>query len=206
MKRTANMMIRKLFSSVRFDMLWKESWQLQPGGQEWPAPGSISEVLVDHRHGHLLMYFTFAILCATTGNLRSYNRHRTANKAGSLLTPALRRQKTNHRAQWCKDNTSQSGEASRGWKGRGVHRGDGERKGWVRQVCRGGRGAAQESDGQLGHLRGRSGLRRQNIPSLEIIARNLQTWMQVLMCIKQLLKTMFSSVCPDGPESPERRC
>ena len=51
----------------------------------------------------------------------------------------------------------------------------GERKGLGRQVCRGGRGAAQESAGQPGHLRGKSGLMRQNMASFEIISRNLQT-------------------------------
>ena len=51
----------------------------------------------------------------------------------------------------------------------------GERKEWGRQVCKGVRGAAQESAGQPGYLRGRSGLRKQNTPSFEIISRNLQT-------------------------------
>ena len=135
MKRTANMMIRKLFSSVRFDMLWKDSWQLQPRGQEWKAPGSISEVLVDHRHGHLLMYFTFAVLCATTGNLRSYNRHRTANKAGSLLTPALRRQKTTGHSDARTIQASQGRQAGDG-------REEGCTEGMVRG--RGGRGRCAE--------------------------------------------------------------
>ena len=112
----------------------------------------------------------------------------------------------NHRTQWWKDNTSQSGDASRGWKGRGVHTGVGERKGWGSQVCRGCHGVAQEIACQLGHLRGRSSLRREHTPSLEIISKNLQTWMQVLVCIEQLLKSLFSFVHPDGPESPERRC
>ena len=30
--------------------------------------------------------------------------------------------------------------------------------------------------------------------------------MQVLVCIEQFLKTLFSFVRPDGPQSPERRC
>ena len=51
----------------------------------------------------------------------------------------------------------------------------GERKEWGRQVCKGVRGAAQESAGQPEHLKGRSGLRRQNTPSFETISRNLQT-------------------------------
>ena len=111
-----------------------------------------------------------------------------------------------HRAQWWKDNASQSGEKSRGLWGRGEHRGDAERKAWGRQVCRGGhRGDTERGAGLLGHLRGTSGLRRQHNPS-EMISKNLQTWVQILICIKQLLKPLFSFICPDGPESPQRRC
>ena len=111
-----------------------------------------------------------------------------------------------HRAQWWKDNASQSGEKSRGWWERGEHRRDAERKGWGRQVCgRGPVGDRERGAGLLGHLRWRSGLRRHHIPS-EIISRNLQTWVQILICVEQLLKALFSFVCPDGPESPQRRC
>ena len=121
MKRTANMLIRKLFSSVRFDTLWKESWQLQPGGQEWPAPGSISEVLVAHRHGHLLMYYLCRPLCS---NRRLKKLQQTQDSTQSwLFADSCPKETENHRAQWWKDNTNQLGEASRGCKGRGAHRG-----------------------------------------------------------------------------------
>ena len=158
----------------------------------------------------------FACLCATTAKVSSCNRHSIAHKAYNIFYLDLRekqnftescpKQKEVHRAQWWKDNASQSGEKSRGWRGRGEHRGDAERKGWARWVCRGGHaGDTERGAGLLGHLRWRSGLRRQHIPS-EKISRNLQTWVQILICVEQLLKPLFSFVCPDGPESLQRRC
>ena len=103
----------------------------------------------------------------------SYNRHRTAHKADFLLTPALTRQKPQGAVMEGQHKPVRGGKQGMEGK-RGAQRA-GERKEWGRQVCKGVPRAAQESAGQPGHLRGRSGLRRQNTPSFEIISRNLQT-------------------------------
>ena len=164
MKRTANMLIRKLFSSVRFDTLWKESWQLQPGGQEWPAPGSISEVLVAHRHGHLLMYYLCRPLCS---NRRLKKLQQTQDSTQSwLFADSCPKETENHRTQWWKDSTSQSGDASRGCKGRGAHRRLVRGRGWGDRCAEGYVGqhrkvlasqatweGGQASEGRTPHLR-----------------------------------------------------
>ena len=58
-------------------------------------------------------------------------------KKKSILTPVLKRQKA---IGLCDGRTM---EVGLGRKGRGEHRRGAERKGWRRQVCRGGHGAAQ---------------------------------------------------------------
>ena len=159
-----------------------------------------------------------ACLCSTTGKLKNYNRDSIAHKAYNIfcLDPCKKKKKfvdsyskgtEDQRAQWWKHNASQWR-----WKSRGVTGEERNTEGMLRGgvgeagVQRGMRGGTERGAGQPGHPRGRSDLRRQHSPSLEIISRNLQTWMQILVCIKQFLKFLFSFVCPDGPESPERRC
>ena len=124
------------------------------------------------------------------------------SKKKSLLTPDLKRQKS----IWHRDGRTM--QASQGrkaglWGGKGEHRGDDERKGLGRQV---GREAAWRE--MLASKTAWEGVQASegSTPHLEIISRNLQTWVQILVCIKQLLKLLFSFVRPDGPESPERRC
>ena len=156
----------------------------------------------------------FACLCATIAKMSSYNRDSTQSLQYFLFGPLKKEKFTDsclketdvHRAQWWKDNAGQSGEKSRAVRGgTGEHRGDPERKGWGRQVFRGPRGLTHsEVLASQATWMGVS-LRRQHIPSLEVISRNIQTWVQILVCIKQLLKLLFCFVCPDGPESLERR-
>ena len=183
--------------------------------------------LVDKNSNHLVLKrkfywktaicwcIIFACLCATTAKVSSCSRHSIAHKAYNIFhldfckkqnfTESCPKETEVHRTVM-EGQCKPSGEKSRGWWGRGEHRGDAERKRWARWVCRGGHvGDRERGAGLLGHLRGRSGLRRQHIPS-EIISRNLQTRVQILICVEQLLKPLFSFVCPDGPESPQRRC
>ena len=89
----------------------------------------------------------FACLCATMANVSSCNIDSTQSlqysisellgKKTSLLTPALKRQKGRVMEGQCR---SVRGEKQGCEGGRGEHRGDAERKGWGRQVCRGKRG------------------------------------------------------------------
>ena len=155
----------------------------------------------------------FAYFGATIAKSSSCNRDSMAHKAyhvyylalwkNCLLTPVLKGQ--SHRANWQLDNTSQLGEK---W---GVTGGEGNTEGMLRGGW-GGRCAGREPEadtdrgaGRQDHLRGGSGLWREHIPSFEIISRNLQTWVQVLARLKQFLKLLLGFVCPDGPESLERR-
>ena len=88
----------------------------------------------------------FACLCATMAKVSSCNIDSTQSlqyflsepleKKKSLLTPALKRQKPTVHSDGRAMQASQGREA-RLEEGRGEHRGDAERKGWGRQVCRG---------------------------------------------------------------------
>ena len=158
----------------------------------------------------------FAFLYATTAKVSSCIRHSIAHKAYNIfyldlckkekLTKSFPKETEVHRAQWWEDHASQSGEKSRGWWGSGEHWGGAERKGWGREVCRGERGSdTKRGAGQQDHLGGKSASEG-STSHLEIIPRNLQTWVQILICIKQILKLLFGFVCLDGPESQERRC
>ena len=158
----------------------------------------------------------FACLCATTAKVSSYNRHSIAHKPTifsiwiftkkkSLLTLALKKWKsTGHR-------DARTMHASQRRKA-GDDREDGSTEGMLRGWGRGGRyaeedeGRHRERDWPSRPPEREVSLRRQHIPSLEIISRNLQTWVQILVCIKQFLKLLFSFARPDGPESLERRC
>ena len=158
----------------------------------------------------------FACLCATMAKVSSCNIDSTQSlqyflseplgKKKSLLTPALKRQTSTGHSDGRTLRASQ-GRKARLWGGnRGTQSGCWEEGVGDAGVQRATWADTQRGAGQSGHLGQRSGLRRQHIPSLEIISRNVQTWVQILVCIKQLLKLLFSFVCPDGPESPERRC
>ena len=196
-------------------MLWKESANRSMEGE--------------NSH-HLILYINFywntetaifwciifAPLCATTAKVSSCNRHSIAHKPTIFSiwiftkkkladTLTLKRQKsTGH----CDARTMR---ASQGRKA-----GDDREEGSTEEMLwgRGGGGRCVEGDEEWHRKRcwptrppeREVSLRREHIPSFEIISRNLQTWVQILVCIKQFLKLLFSFEHPDGPESPERRC
>ena len=157
--------------------------KLKPVGQGQPPPGSV-KFYWDTAMA-ICWHITFACLCATTAKVSSCNRdsivQRVYNifyldlykKNKSFITSALKREKTTGRSDGkTKDNANKAGVKSRGWWGRGAHRGMLRGRGGGGRCAEGDEQQQRERWEQPGHLRRRSGLRRQQISSFEIISRN----------------------------------